>query len=154
MASEDVDYCTLKKVAVQAKLGTILGLGLPKNLSSYWLRGTGATPPSLPQIGKVCVENCQEFSGISVQYKLQPSSTNCSVLGVVTSAEDTSGTLFVNDTEALQRPECAEHQYTVVATDKQTRQQAQASLLITVEGTCECSVEGGALGTITGSRCL
>ncbi|XP_006993047.1 proto-oncogene tyrosine-protein kinase receptor Ret isoform X2 [Peromyscus maniculatus bairdii] len=87
------------------------------------------------QIGKVCVENCQEFSGISVQYKLQPSSTNCSVLGVVTSAEDTSGTLFVNDTEALQRPECAEHQYTVVATDKQTRQQAQASLLITVEGT-------------------
>ncbi|XP_028719901.1 proto-oncogene tyrosine-protein kinase receptor Ret [Peromyscus leucopus] len=87
------------------------------------------------QIGKVCVENCQEFSGISVQYKLQPSSTNCSVLGVVTSAEDTSGTLFVNDTEALQRPECAEHQYMVVATDKQTRQQAQASLLITVEGT-------------------
>lgn len=95
-------------------------------------------PPSSLQIGKVCVENGQEFSGISVQYKLQPSSTNCSALGVVTSAEDTSGTLFVNDTEALQRPECTELQYTVVATDRQTRQQAQASLLVSVEGACEC----------------
>ncbi|CAO2606333.1 Proto-oncogene tyrosine-protein kinase receptor Ret [Lemmus lemmus] len=121
------------------------------------------------QIGKVCVENCQEFSGISIQYKLQPSSTNCSALGVVTSAEDTSGTLFVNDTEALQRPECTELQYTVVATDRQTRQQAQASLLVTVEGTSvpeevdcpkSCAVnkrrpeceECGGLGSPTG-RC-
>lgn len=95
-------------------------------------------PPSSLQIGKVCVDNGQEFSGISIQYKLQPSSTNCSALGVVTSAEDTSGTLFVNDTEALQRPECTELQYTVVATDRTTRQQAQASLLVTVEGICEC----------------
>lgn len=121
------------------------------------------------QIGKVCVENGQEFSGISIQYKLQPSSTNCSALGVVTSAEDTSGTLFVNDTEALQRPECTELQYTVVATDRQTRQQTQASLFVTVEGTfvaeevdCpkSCSVnkrqpeceECGGLGSPTG-RC-
>ncbi|XP_029419226.1 proto-oncogene tyrosine-protein kinase receptor Ret isoform X2 [Nannospalax galili] len=121
------------------------------------------------QIGKVCVENCQEFSGIHIQYKLQPSGTNCSALGVVTSAEDTSGTLFVNDTEALQRPECAELQYTVVATDRQTRRQAQASLLVTVEGTyiaeevgcpescavskrrAECE-ECGGLGSLTG-RC-
>uniref|UniRef100_A0A8C5KRS7 Proto-oncogene tyrosine-protein kinase receptor Ret n=1 Tax=Jaculus jaculus TaxID=51337 RepID=A0A8C5KRS7_JACJA len=120
------------------------------------------------QIGKVCVENCQEFSGIHVQYKLQPSSTNCSALGIVTSAEDTSGILFVNDTEALQRAECAELQYTVVATDRQTRSQAQASLLVTVEGTylpekanCpwSCSVnkrqpeceECGGLGSPTGT---
>ncbi|XP_032761712.1 proto-oncogene tyrosine-protein kinase receptor Ret [Rattus rattus] len=87
------------------------------------------------QIGKVCVENCQEFSGVSIQYKLQPSSTNCSALGVVTSTEDTSGTLYVNDTEALRRPECTELQYTVVATDRQTRRQTQASLVVTVEGT-------------------
>ncbi|KAB0354010.1 hypothetical protein FD755_023297 [Muntiacus reevesi] len=121
------------------------------------------------QIGKVCVENCQEFSGIQVQYRLQPSSTNCSALGMVTSAEDSSGTLFVNDTEALQRPECSQLQYTVVATEKPTRQQAQALLLVTVEGMyvpeepgcpLSCAVsksqpeceECGGLGSLTG-RC-
>ena len=84
------------------------------------------------------MENCQEFSGIHVQYKLQLSSANCSALGMVTSAEDTTGTLFVNDTEALQRPECAQLQYTVVAVERPTRRQAQAPLLVTLEGTCEC----------------
>ncbi|ELR48691.1 Proto-oncogene tyrosine-protein kinase receptor Ret [Bos mutus] len=121
------------------------------------------------QIGKVCVENCQEFSGIQVQYRLQPSSANCSALGMVTSAEDTSGTLFVNDMEALQRPECAQLQYTVVAAEKPTRQQAQAPLLVSVEGIyvpeepgcpLSCAVskrrpeceECGGLGSLTG-RC-
>lgn len=84
------------------------------------------------------MENCQEFSGIHVQYKLQLPNANCSALGVVTSAEDTSGTLFVNDTEALRRPECTQLQYTVVAADRPTRRQAQAPVLVTVEGTCEC----------------
>ncbi|XP_065750492.1 proto-oncogene tyrosine-protein kinase receptor Ret isoform X5 [Phocoena phocoena] len=121
------------------------------------------------QIGKVCVENCQEFSGIHVQYRLQLSSANCSALGVVTSAEDTTGTLFVNDTEALQRPECAQLQYTVVAVERPTRRQAQAPLLVTLEGTyvaeepgcpLSCAVskrrpeceECGGLGSLTG-RC-
>ncbi|XP_048959296.1 proto-oncogene tyrosine-protein kinase receptor Ret isoform X2 [Canis lupus dingo] len=119
------------------------------------------------QIGKVCVENCQEFSGIHVQYKLQLSSTNCSVLGVVTSAEDTTGTLYVNDTEALQRLDCSQLQYTVVAADRPTRRQTQAPLVVTVEGTyvaeepgcpLSCAVskrrpeceECGGLGSLTG----
>lgn len=83
------------------------------------------------------MENGQQFSGIHVQYDLQLSSANCSTLGVVTSAEDTTGILFVNDTEALQRPECTQLQYTVVATDQSTHRQAQAPLLVTMEGTCE-----------------
>lgn len=84
------------------------------------------------------MENCQEFTGIHVQYKLLPTGANCSALGVVTSVEDNTGILFVNDTEALQRPECAQLQYTVVATERPTREQAQAPLLVTMEGTCEC----------------
>uniref|UniRef100_A0A8C9JHD3 Ret proto-onco n=1 Tax=Panthera tigris altaica TaxID=74533 RepID=A0A8C9JHD3_PANTA len=121
------------------------------------------------QIGKVCVENCQEFSGIHVQYRLQLSSTNCSVLGVVTSAEDTTGNLFVNHTEALQRPDCSQLRYTVVAADRPTRKQTQALLVVTVEGTyvaeepgcpLSCAVskrrpeceECGGLGSLTG-RC-
>lgn len=108
------------------------------------------------QIGKVCVENCQEFSGVSVQYKLQPSSTNCTALGVVTSPKDTSGILFVNDTEALRRPECTELQYTVVATDRQTRRQTQASLVVTVEGACKCQApwRSETLWTLTGNTCV
>ncbi|XP_069882583.1 proto-oncogene tyrosine-protein kinase receptor Ret-like [Dipodomys merriami] len=89
------------------------------------------------QIGKVCVEHCQEFSGIQLQYKLHASNTSCRALGVITSSKDISGTLFVNDTEVLQQPECGElhYTYTVVATDRHTRRQAQASLIIAVQGT-------------------
>lgn len=121
------------------------------------------------QVGKVCVKSCQEFTGIHMQYRLQLSSANCSALGVVTSAEDSTGTLFVNDTEALRRPECAQLQYTVVAADRLTRRQAQAPLLVTLEGTyvaeepgcpLSCAVskrqpeceECGGLGSLTG-RC-
>ncbi|XP_053778759.1 proto-oncogene tyrosine-protein kinase receptor Ret isoform X5 [Desmodus rotundus] len=121
------------------------------------------------QVGKVSVEHCQEFTGIHVQYKLQLSGANCSALAVVTSVEDATGTLFVNDTEALQRPECSQLQYTVVAADRLTRRQAQAPLLVTMEGTYKaeepgcplsCAVskrrseceECGGLGSLTG-RC-
>ncbi|XP_053527409.1 proto-oncogene tyrosine-protein kinase receptor Ret isoform X5 [Artibeus jamaicensis] len=121
------------------------------------------------QVGKVSVEHCQEFTGIHVQYKLQLPGANCSALAVVTSVEDATGTLFVNDTEALQRPECTQLQYTVVAADRLTRRQAQAPLLVTMEGTymaeepgcpLSCAVskrrseceECGGLGSLTG-RC-
>ncbi|XP_053527406.1 proto-oncogene tyrosine-protein kinase receptor Ret isoform X3 [Artibeus jamaicensis] len=121
------------------------------------------------EVGKVSVEHCQEFTGIHVQYKLQLPGANCSALAVVTSVEDATGTLFVNDTEALQRPECTQLQYTVVAADRLTRRQAQAPLLVTMEGTymaeepgcpLSCAVskrrseceECGGLGSLTG-RC-
>lgn len=93
------------------------------------------------------MEHCQEFTGIHVQYKLQLSGANCSALAVVTSVEDATGTLFVNDTETLQRPECTQLQYTVVAADRITRRQAQAPLLVTMEGTCEfCGPRKGGWG--------
>ncbi|KAM6163278.1 proto-oncogene tyrosine-protein kinase receptor Ret isoform 7-T7 [Rhynchocyon petersi] len=104
------------------------------------------------QVGKVCVEHCLEFSGILIQYKLQPSGVNCSALGVVTSSEDSTGTLFVSDPETLQRPECADLQYTVVATDRQTRRQAQAQMLITVEGTYVADAAGCPLSCAVSKR--
>ncbi|NP_001393697.1 proto-oncogene tyrosine-protein kinase receptor Ret isoform k precursor [Homo sapiens] len=106
------------------------------------------------QIGKVCVENCQAFSGINVQYKLHSSGANCSTLGVVTSAEDTSGILFVNDTKALRRPKCAELHYMVVATDQQTSRQAQAQLLVTVEGSYVAEEAGCPLSCAVSKRRL
>ncbi|NP_001393701.1 proto-oncogene tyrosine-protein kinase receptor Ret isoform o precursor [Homo sapiens] len=106
------------------------------------------------EIGKVCVENCQAFSGINVQYKLHSSGANCSTLGVVTSAEDTSGILFVNDTKALRRPKCAELHYMVVATDQQTSRQAQAQLLVTVEGSYVAEEAGCPLSCAVSKRRL
>ncbi|XP_055131199.1 proto-oncogene tyrosine-protein kinase receptor Ret isoform X8 [Symphalangus syndactylus] len=104
------------------------------------------------QIGKVCVENCQAFSGINVQYELHSSGANCSMLGVVTSAEDTSGMLFVNDTKALRRPKCAELHYMVVATDQQTSRQAQAQLLVMVEGSYVAEEAGCPLSCAVSKR--
>ncbi|KAM6157283.1 proto-oncogene tyrosine-protein kinase receptor Ret isoform 4-T4 [Erethizon dorsatum] len=104
------------------------------------------------QVGKVCVEHCRELSGVHVQYKLQPSSTNCSVLGVLSSAKDTSGTLFVNDTEALRRLECDELQYTVVATDLETHTEAQSILLVTVEKTYVAEAAGCPLSCAVSKR--
>lgn len=89
------------------------------------------------------MENCRDFSGIHMQYKLQAPKANCSALGVLTATEDSSGILFVNDTEALRRPECAQLQYTVVATDRSTRKQAQATLTATMEGACEWRLPKG-----------
>ncbi|XP_034786256.2 proto-oncogene tyrosine-protein kinase receptor Ret isoform X1 [Pan paniscus] len=106
------------------------------------------------QIGKVCVENCQAFSGINVQYELHSSGANCSTLGVVTSAEDTSGILFVNDTKALRRPKCAELHYMVVATDQQTSRQAQGQLLVTVEGSYVAEEAGCPLSCAVSKRRL
>ncbi|KAM6157285.1 proto-oncogene tyrosine-protein kinase receptor Ret isoform 6-T6 [Erethizon dorsatum] len=104
------------------------------------------------EVGKVCVEHCRELSGVHVQYKLQPSSTNCSVLGVLSSAKDTSGTLFVNDTEALRRLECDELQYTVVATDLETHTEAQSILLVTVEKTYVAEAAGCPLSCAVSKR--
>ncbi|XP_054432833.1 proto-oncogene tyrosine-protein kinase receptor Ret isoform X2 [Pteronotus mesoamericanus] len=104
------------------------------------------------QVGKVSVEHCQEFTGIHVQYKLQLSGANCSALAVVTSVEDATGTLFVNDTEALRRPECTQLQYTVVAADRPTRRQAQAPLLVTMEGTYVAEEPGCPLSCAVSKR--
>ncbi|XP_076980637.1 proto-oncogene tyrosine-protein kinase receptor Ret [Tamandua tetradactyla] len=104
------------------------------------------------QIGRVCVENCQELSGVYVQYRLQPPSTNCSALSVATSPEDTLGILFVNDTEVLQRPECAELQYVLTATERQTRRQVQTQLLVTAEGTYMAEEAGCPLSCAVSKR--
>ncbi|XP_044516173.1 LOW QUALITY PROTEIN: proto-oncogene tyrosine-protein kinase receptor Ret [Gracilinanus agilis] len=86
------------------------------------------------QIGKVCIENCKEFHGVNVTYRLQSPSTNCTALGIITTPESTTGTLFVNDSSVLQRSECTEMQYTVVASDRQSKKQAKTLLIISIEG--------------------
>ncbi|XP_031812239.1 proto-oncogene tyrosine-protein kinase receptor Ret [Sarcophilus harrisii] len=120
------------------------------------------------QIGKVCIENCKEFHGVNITYKLQSLSVNCTALGIITTPESTTGNLFVNDTSMLQRPECTGMKYLVIASDRQSKKQSRTTSTISVEGNffpeeegcpISCAVnkrrseceECGGLGTLMGT---
>ncbi|KAG5266966.1 hypothetical protein AALO_G00238290 [Alosa alosa] len=93
------------------------------------------------KIGKVCVDNCQKFQGIDVEYQLEIVDRNASVdlqpcyaaVGIVRSLREVSGVLFVNDTEVFRRPECQELQYVVVAQEQQLQLQARTQLIVIFE---------------------
>lgn len=97
------------------------------------------------QIGRVCVDNCQKFQGIDVEYQLEIVDRNTSVdlqscfsaVGIGRSLRDVSGMLYVNDTEVLRRAECQELQYVVVATEQQLQLQARTQLLVIFEDECK-----------------
>uniref|UniRef100_A0A8C9F701 Ret proto-oncogene n=1 Tax=Pavo cristatus TaxID=9049 RepID=A0A8C9F701_PAVCR len=121
------------------------------------------------QIGKICIENCMKFRGVNITYKLLSPNVSCYAVGILQGREDKHGSLFVNDSSVLLRPECKEIQYTVQATDKQSRKHTKTLLTVVLEGTlfkkeedcpdscamskhlAECE-ECGGLGVLTG-RC-
>uniref|UniRef100_A0A8C6SER6 Proto-oncogene tyrosine-protein kinase receptor Ret n=1 Tax=Neogobius melanostomus TaxID=47308 RepID=A0A8C6SER6_9GOBI len=94
------------------------------------------------QVGRVCVENCPEFDGFSVSYRLElpdrnmsSSAQSClSAISVGQSPDDQWGVLFVNDTEPLGRPECQALMYTVVAQEEHTLMEASTQIQIVLEG--------------------
>ncbi|XP_072292708.1 proto-oncogene tyrosine-protein kinase receptor Ret isoform X2 [Eucyclogobius newberryi] len=94
------------------------------------------------QVGRVCVDNCPEFDGFGVSYRLELPERNLSsslqscygAVSVSQAADDRWGLLFVNDTEQLGRPECQELLYTVVAQEGHTQEEASAQVLVLLEG--------------------
>ncbi|XP_006114467.1 proto-oncogene tyrosine-protein kinase receptor Ret isoform X3 [Pelodiscus sinensis] len=86
-------------------------------------------------IGKICIENCMKFCGVNITYRLLPSNASCYAVGILQGREDKYGSLYVNDSSVLHRPECKEVQYTVVASDKQSKKHAKTQLTVTLEGT-------------------
>ncbi|KAM6265338.1 proto-oncogene tyrosine-protein kinase receptor Ret isoform 2-T3 [Spheniscus humboldti] len=120
------------------------------------------------QIGRICIENCMKFRGVNITYKLLSPSVSCYPVSILQGREDKWGSLYVNDSSALRRPECKEIQYTIQATDKQSRKHSKTLLTIVLEGTLlkkeedcpdSCAVskhhaeceECGGLGVLTGS---
>ncbi|MGH0127440.1 UNVERIFIED_CONTAM: hypothetical protein FKN15_054631 [Acipenser sinensis] len=95
------------------------------------------------QIGRVCVENCLKFHGVSITYKLEPADKNLtavaktcySAVGIAPGQEGIVGILYVNDPKVLRRPECLELQYTVTAVNKLNTKHALTLLTITPEST-------------------
>uniref|UniRef100_A0A8C8RUE3 Proto-oncogene tyrosine-protein kinase receptor Ret n=1 Tax=Pelusios castaneus TaxID=367368 RepID=A0A8C8RUE3_9SAUR len=86
-------------------------------------------------IGKICIENCMKFCGVNITYRLLSPNASCYAVGILQGREEKYGSLYVNDSSVLPRPECKEIQYTVVATDKQSKKHAKTQLTIVLEGT-------------------
>uniref|UniRef100_A0A3Q3W938 Proto-oncogene tyrosine-protein kinase receptor Ret n=1 Tax=Mola mola TaxID=94237 RepID=A0A3Q3W938_MOLML len=84
------------------------------------------------QVGRVCVENCQQFDGFSITYRLEVQDKNVSAdvqacytaVGIAQTTDEMWGLLYVNDTEALRRSECQDLQYLVVAQEEHTQLEA------------------------------
>uniref|UniRef100_A0A673WI41 receptor protein-tyrosine kinase n=1 Tax=Salmo trutta TaxID=8032 RepID=A0A673WI41_SALTR len=96
------------------------------------------------QVGRICVDNCLKFRGINVIYRLAVADkTDKNVSGVIQSCftaisivqslKDMAGVLYVNDTEALRRPECQDLQYVVIAQEQQNQLQASTQILIVLD---------------------
>ncbi|TFK09499.1 caveolin-1 [Platysternon megacephalum] len=86
-------------------------------------------------IGKICIENCMKFCGVNITYRLLSPNASCYAVGILQGREDKYGSLYVNDSSVLLRPECKEIQYTIVASEKQSKKHAKTQLTITLEGT-------------------
>uniref|UniRef100_A0A8C9TXF6 Proto-oncogene tyrosine-protein kinase receptor Ret n=1 Tax=Scleropages formosus TaxID=113540 RepID=A0A8C9TXF6_SCLFO len=94
------------------------------------------------QIGRVCVDNCLKFHGISVVYRLVPAEKNSSALerscytavGITPSSSDISAVLYIIHTEPLQQPECRKLHFTLEAQEKKTQLQAKTELVIQFNG--------------------
>lgn len=93
---------------------------------------------STSQVGRVCVENCQQFDGFSVTYRLEVPDKNVSAdvqscyaaVSITQAPDEMWGLLFVNDSDALRRPECQNLQYLVVAQEEHTLLEASTQIHI------------------------
>lgn len=106
------------------------------------------------QVGRVCVENCQQFDGFRVTYRLEVPDKNASVevqscytaIGITQAPDEMWGLLYVNDREALRRPECEDLQYIVVAQEEHTQLEASTQIHIILDAEGENSPLKKSLG--------
>ncbi|KAG8552551.1 hypothetical protein GDO81_004576 [Engystomops pustulosus] len=121
------------------------------------------------QIGRICIEHCSLFKGVSVNYTLEASNSTHSI-GIQKAAGEMFATLFVNDDRiALTNLESREITINVLASNAQVKEPSRAQVIITIEGSpiqdeenCPTSCSGnrnrreceecGGLGSLTG-RC-
>lgn len=91
------------------------------------------------------MENCQHFDGFTVTYRLEVPDRNVSAdlqscyaaVSITQAADEMWGMLYVNDSEALRRPECQDLHYLVVAQEEQTQQEASKQIHVTLVGAGE-----------------
>ncbi|XP_029962822.1 proto-oncogene tyrosine-protein kinase receptor Ret isoform X2 [Salarias fasciatus] len=94
------------------------------------------------QVGRVCVENCLQFDGFSITYRLEMPDKNVSAelqscysaVGVTQAPDGMWGLLYVNDSEATRKPECQDLQYLVVAQEGNTQLEASTLIHVVLDG--------------------
>lgn len=93
------------------------------------------------QVGKVCVENCQQFDGFRVAYRLEVLDKNASVdaqschaaVRITQAPGKMWALLYVNDSEALRKPECQDLQYLVVVKEEHTELETSTQIQIILD---------------------
>ncbi|ETE69354.1 Proto-oncogene tyrosine-protein kinase receptor Ret, partial [Ophiophagus hannah] len=86
------------------------------------------------EIGKICIDNCMKFYGISITYSLESPNVSCYAVEVAPSHDDKYGILYVNNSAVLQSPECREIHYPVLAKEEWSRKEAYAHLTVVLGG--------------------
>nr|XP_057908550.1 proto-oncogene tyrosine-protein kinase receptor Ret isoform X2 [Doryrhamphus excisus] len=94
------------------------------------------------QVGRVCVENCQQFDGFRITYRLKLPDKNISAeelscyaaISITQEPGEMWGLLYVNDSAPLPKPECQDLQYVVVAQEEHTQMEASTHIQILVDG--------------------
>lgn len=93
------------------------------------------------QVGRICVENCQQFDGFRITYRLELPDKNVSAevqachtaVSIAQVPDEMWGLLYVNDTDALSRPHCQELQYLVIVQEELTLQEASTQIHIILD---------------------
>lgn len=89
----------------------------------------------------MCVDNCQQFAGFNITYRLQLPSRNMSAeaqfcytaVSVAQTPGEMWALLYVNDTAPLSRPECQDLQYLVVAQEENAQMEASVYIQIILD---------------------
>uniref|UniRef100_H3C2S0 Ret proto-oncogene receptor tyrosine kinase n=1 Tax=Tetraodon nigroviridis TaxID=99883 RepID=H3C2S0_TETNG len=105
---------------------------------------------SYAQVGKVCVENCRQFDGFRIAYRLELPDKNVSAdvlschsaVSIAQAPDEMWGLLYVNDTEELRRPECQDLQYLVVVKEQHTQMETSVQIQIILDNEV-CSTKVG-----------
>lgn len=87
------------------------------------------------------MENCQQADGFSVTYRLEVPDKNASAdvqscyaaISITQAPDEMWGLLYVNDTEALRRPECKDLQYIVIAQEEYTQLETSTQIHIILD---------------------
>lgn len=109
--------------------------------STYIIRRLHFRCSNSSQVGKVCVENCQQFDGFRIAYRLEVPEKNVSAdllschsaVSIAQAPDEMWGLLYVNDTEELRRPECQDLQYLVVVKEQHTQLETSMQIQIILD---------------------
>lgn len=88
------------------------------------------------------MENCQQADGFRVAYRLEVSDKNASAdvqscyaaISITQAPDEMWGLLYVNDSEALYRPECKDLKYIVIAQEEYTQLETSTQIHIVLDG--------------------